>query len=301
MNYYLLDSIKIDGDMEKNLTVMQKWLNEAGEWIIGFIPNIIAAVIFLIAGYWLIKLIVHIIHKALEKGNADHTIISFLVSVSRASLAIMLGVCILATLGVNVATLLAALGAAAVTVGLAIKDSLANVACGTLIILNRKFKTGDFIETEGIIGEIMRIDIMYTTLRTYDHKEVLIPNSRLASNNVINHFKLDDRRLEIHVPVSYSQDIGQARKVVMDYIATVKGVLQDKPNRIIVNNYGDSSVDMILYVWCNSNEYWPVLYEVMDGVKAALDKAGIEIPFNQLDVHFDSGILPEPEQKKSEK
>ena len=301
MNYYLLDSIKIDGDMEKNLTVMQKWLNEAGEWIIGFIPNIIAAVIFLIAGYWLIKLIVHIIHKALEKGNADHTIISFLVSVSRASLAIMLGVCILATLGVNVATLLAALGAAAVTVGLAIKDSLANVACGTLIILNRKFKTGDFIETEGIIGEIMRIDIMYTTLRTYDHKEVLIPNFRLASNNVINHFKLDDRRLEIHVPVSYSQDIGQARKVVMDYIATVKGVLQDKPNRIIVNNYGDSSVDMILYVWCNSNEYWPVLYEVMDGVKAALDKAGIEIPFNQLDVHFDSGILPEPEQKKSEK
>ncbi len=301
MNYYLLDSIKIDGDMEKNLTVMQKWLNEAGEWIIGFIPNIIAAVIFLIAGYWLIKLIVHIIHKALEKGNADHTIISFLVSVSRASLAIMLGVCILATLGVNVATLLAALGAAAVTVGLAIKDSLANVASGTLIILNRKFKTGDFIETEGIIGEIMRIDIMYTTLRTYDHKEVLIPNSRLASNNVINHFKLDDRRLEIHVPVSYSQDIGQARKVVMDYIATVKGVLQDKPNRIIVNNYGDSSVDMILYVWCNSNEYWPVLYEVMDGVKAALDKAGIEIPFNQLDVHFDSGILPEPEQKKSEK
>ena len=301
MNYYLLDSIKIDGDMEKNLTVMQKWLNEAGEWIIGFIPNIIAAVIFLIAGYWLIKLIVHIIHKALEKGNADHTIISFLVSVSRASLAIMLGVCILATLGVNVATLLAALGAAAVTVGLAIKDSLANVASGTLIILNRKFKTGDFIETEGIIGEIMRIDIMYTSLRTYDHKEVLIPNSRLASNNVINHFKLDDRRLEIHVPVSYSQDIGQARKVVMDYIATVKGVLQDKPNRIIVNNYGDSSVDMILYVWCNSNEYWPVLYEVMDGVKAALDKAGIEIPFNQLDVHFDSGILPEPEQKKSEK
>ena len=85
MNYYLLDSIKIDGDMEKNLTVMQKWLNEAGEWIIGFIPNIIAAVIFLIAGYWLIKLIVHIIHKALEKGSADHTIISFLVSVSRAS------------------------------------------------------------------------------------------------------------------------------------------------------------------------------------------------------------------------
>ena len=292
MNYLFLDSLMTDNnilssDVQENINNFQKWLNDAGAWLMEYIPNLVAALIILFGGYWLIKLVIHIMQKALKKSKADHTIVSFLTSVTKTALYICLGVCILAALRFNVSMLITALGAAAVTIGLAIKDSLANVASGTLIILNRKIKTGDFIETEGIIGEIMRIDIMYTTLRTYDHKEVLIPNSRLTSNNVINHFNLKVRRLEIPIALSYGQDIPKARKVIMDHVAAVEGVLQDKDNKIIVDRFGDSSVDMILYVWCEAQNYWPVIYKVREGVKEALDKAGIEIPFNQLDVHFD--------------
>ncbi len=285
MNYILLDSNILEGDLQENISKLQKALDSLGEWFVGYIPNLVAAIVLFIAGFWLIRLLTHIITKALQKSKADQTIISFITSVTRTLLWVCLGVCILAALRFDVSTLIATLGAAVVTIGLALKDSLANVASGTLIILNRKFKTGDFIETEGITGEVMHIDMMYTTLRTYDHKEVLIPNSRITSSNVINHFKLDDRRLEIPVPISYSQDIPKARKVIMDYVSTVEKVIKDKPNKIIIDGFGDSSVRMLLYVWCSSEDYWPVLYEVREGVKSALDKAGIEIPFNQLDIH----------------
>ena len=287
MDYTLLDSIIIEGDVQENIDRFQKWFNGFTEWCIGYLPNLISAIILFIAGYWLIRLLIHIISKALSKSKADHTIISFITSVTKTLLWICLSICILAALRFDVSTLLATLGAAVVTIGLALKDSLSNVASGTLIILNRKFKTGDFIETDGIIGEVMKIDMMYTTLRTYDYKEMLIPNSRIASNNVINHFNLKVRRLEIPIALSYGQDIPKARKVIMDHVAAVEGVLQDKDNKIIVDRFGDSSVDMILYVWCEAQNYWPVIYKVREGVKEALDKAGIEIPFNQLDVHFD--------------
>ena len=185
---------------EVSLNGMQKMLEGWGNAILGFLPALLSAAIILLAGIWGIRIVVRIMQKALSKSKADHTIVSFLSSVVRTVLYIVLVVSVLSALRFNVSTLITALGAAAVTVGLALRDSLANVASGTLIILNRKFKTGDFIETEGIVGEVMRIDIMNTTLRTYDHKEVLIPNSRLSSNNIINHFSLEDRRLEIPVP-----------------------------------------------------------------------------------------------------
>lgn len=293
MNYTLLDNIIIDGDVQENINRFQKWFNDFADWCIGYIPNLIAAIILFIAGFWLIRLLVHIITKALQRSKADRTIISFITSVIKTLLWVCLSICILAALRFDVSTLLATLGAAVVTIGLALKDSLSNVASGTLIILNRKFKTGDFIETDGIVGEVMKIDMMYTTLRTYDHKEVLIPNSRLASNNVINHFNLGLRRLEIPISLSYGQDIPKARKVIMDYVATVDGVLKDKANKIIIDRFGESGVDMILYVWCESQNYWPVIYEVREGVKASLDKAGIEIPFNQLDVHIDNSSKPQ--------
>ena len=162
MNYLILDNA-LEGEVQQNLSNMQIWLNDAADWFMGYIPNIISAVVLLLGGYWLIRLLIHIMTRALNRSKADQTIISFLTSVTKAALWVCLGVCILGSLRFDISTLIATLGAAAVTIGLAIKDSLANVASGTLIILNRKFKTGDFIETEGIVGEVMKIDIMYTT------------------------------------------------------------------------------------------------------------------------------------------
>lgn len=272
---------------EVSLSGMQKMMAEWGNAILGFLPSLLSAAIILLAGLWGIRLVVRIMQKALSKSKADHTIVSFLTSVVRTVLYIVLAVSVLSALRFNVSTLITALGAAAVTVGLALRDSLANVASGTLIILNRKFKTGDFIETEGIVGEVMRIDIMNTTLRTYDHKEVVIPNSRLSSNNIINHFSLEDRRIEIPVPVSYKEDIADTRKAVMKAVEENPLIMKDDRNRVIFQQFGSSSLDLVVWAWCRSEDYWPALFSLREDIRSGLLKAGIEVPFDQLDVHLE--------------
>ena len=295
MDFLYLDEVLSPDNVGQELSRLEKWFNDKSDWLIGMIPNIIAAIVIFVGGWWLIKLLRKIINRALKRGKADQTVISFLDSVVNTTLLILLGVCVIGTLGFDISTIVTALGAAAVTVGLALKDSLSNVASGTLIILNKKFRTGDFIETEGIIGEVIKIEMMYTTLRTYDYKEVMIPNSRLTSNNVINHFSLDFRRADIPVPISYKEDIEKAREVIMKLIKENELVLQERNNKVSVDKFNDSSVDLIVWIWCKSENYWTVLLSMREKIKNALDENGIEIPFNQLDVHFD----PDTELKKS--
>ncbi len=290
MDFLFLDNVITAPDVEKQISHFQEWFNSFINWLVGMLPNIISAIVILVGGWWLIKLILKIMVRALNKGKADQTVISFLNSIVKAALFIFLGVCVLSALNFDVSTLIAAIGAATVTIGLALKDSLSNVASGTLIIINKKFKTGDFIETEGIIGEVIKIDMMYTTLRTYDYKEVIIPNSRLTSNNIINHFTLDIRRLEIPVPISYEEDIAKARSVIMELIKNDERVIEDKDNKIVVDKFNESSVDLTVWIWCASDDYWTLLFDMREKIKSALNKANIEIPFNQIDVHIDNCI-----------
>lgn len=285
-----LDNAFDSSEVEEQIGHMQTWFNDTVDWLISMIPSFISALIILVGGWWLIKLILKVMNRALVRSKADHTVISFLNSITKTGLLIFLGVCVLSALKFDVSTLIATLGAAAVTIGLALKDSLANVASGTLIIINKKFKTGDFIETEGIIGEVMKIEMMYTTLRTYDYKEVMIPNSRLASNNIINHFSLESRRVDIPVPIAYKEDVDKARKVILEVINNDERVLKEKNNKVIIDTFNDSSVDLKVWVWCASEDYWGVLFDMKERIKNALDKEGIEIPFNQLDVHLDGDI-----------
>ena len=300
MYYLLLDNSDILSaeSVEEKVSILQKWLDGAGKWAISMLPNLVSAIVVFFIGWWGIKLVLGILKRALKRGKADHTVISFLDSLVKATLIIILSVTTIGILGFDITSILTALGAAAVAIGLALKDSLSNVASGTLIILNKKFKTGDFIETEGIIGEVMKIEIMYTTLRTYDYKEVLIPNSRLTSNNVINHFSLEYRRVEIPVPISYKEDIEKARDVIMKLIRSSKMVIQDKNNKVNVEKFNDSSVDLIVWVWCRSENYWQVFFNMRENIKNSLDENGIEIPFGQLDVHID---YPEKALKQSAK
>ncbi len=288
MDLIMLEQTELPEEWNEKMSFFEKWMSEKSDWLIGLLPNLIAAVVLLVGGWWLIKLLRHIVKKALQKAKAEPTVISFLDSLIHASSKIVLFVAVIGTLGFDVTTIITAIGAAAVTVGLALKDSLSNVASGTLIILNHKFKTGDFIETEGIIGEVMKIEMMYTTLRTYDYKEVLIPNSRLTSNNVINHFSLDCRRVDVPVPLAYKEDVAKAREVILQIVKNYDRILQDKPNRIIVDKFNDSSVDLWVWVWCKPEDYWPVIFYMREKIKLALEEAGITIPFNQMDIHIDA-------------
>ncbi len=279
-------TIDLNASVEENLTVAQKWLEDAYEWGIAFLPKLIAGIVIFLIGWWLVKLVCKIADKAMNKAKVDKTVVSFLHSILSAVLKVLVILCVLATIGVDVTTIIAAVSAAAVTVGLALKDSLANVASGTLIIMNKKIKVGDYIETEGLKGHVVKINMMYTALCTYDNKEILIPNSRLTSNNVINYFVHEERRVDLIIPISYSDDISKARSIIMELINSHESVLHEKNNRVQVDRLDESSVNLIIWIWCRSEDYWHMFYSMQERIKEALSQNGITIPFNQLDVHL---------------
>lgn len=285
MYFNLLDETSMES-VEETLTMAQKWLEEASNWLWAILPNIISAVIIFVAGWWLTKVICKIFVKAMQKSKADLTVISFLASIINAALKLLVIICVLSTIGVDVTTLIAAIGAATVTVGLALKDSLANVASGTLIILNKKFKTGDYIESDGLQGEVVKIEMMYTTLRTYDNKEIMIPNSKLTSNNITNYFVRDQRRVDLVIPISYNEDVEKARNVIMRVIHSDNRIIQEQNNKVMVQQLGESSVDLCVWIWCSSENYWTVKADMQEKIKSELDRNNITIPFNQLDVHL---------------
>ncbi len=270
---------------EHNFNTFNQWLSNASSWFISYLPNIISAVLIFIIGWWVSKFICKLLLKAMTKSKADPTVSTFLHSVINLALKMIVIICVLSTIGFNVTTIITTLGAAAVTIGLALKDSLANVASGTLIILNKKFKIGDYLETEGLKGVVQKIGMMHTTLRTYDNKEIQIPNSRLTNNNIINYFVNDERRIDLIVPISYSADIQKARDVIMTLISNHDMVIKEKRNRVAVDKLNESSVDLSVWIWCRSEDYWILLEEMQESIKSSLDANHIQIPFNQLDIH----------------
>lgn len=296
---YIILEQNLSDQVEQKLTLAQKWLEGLANWCISILPSLITSIVIFFLGWWLIKLICRIFIKAMKKANADNTVTSFLHSIINLALKMILIIIVISNLGFDVTTLIATLSAAAVTVGLALKDSLANVASGTLIILNKKFKTGDYIETENLAGKVQKIEMMYTTLLTYDNKEIMIPNSRLTSNNITNYFVNEERRVDLCVPISYNEDVQKAREVIFKIINSDERVLKHKNNKVAIAKFGESSIDLRLWIWCKSEDYWNVLDDMHEKIKKSFDEQGIVIPYNQLDLHIIKNSSSE--QKELEK
>lgn len=192
-----------------------------------------------------------------------------------------------AQLGVNVNSIIAAVGAAAVTVGLALKDSMSNIASGVLIIITKPFKAGDFLEFEGLQGTVTKIEIMNTFLNTVDNKEVIIPNSRLTANNVTNFTSHDMRRLDLSYSVGYGDDIVAAKQLLQGLVSEHPLVLKEPEPVVGIADHKDSSISIDCKLWCHKDDYWPLYYEMQEKVKLMFDEHGIHIPFNQLVVHME--------------
>ena len=286
MQFFLDEALDINNTVEENLSIAQKWLETAYNWAAAFLTKLIAAAIIFLAGWWLVKLVCKISVRAMTRAKIDKTVISFLNSILNAALKVLIILCVLSTVGFDMTTLIATVSAATVAIGLALKDSLANVASGTLIIINKKLKVGDYIETEGLQGTVVKIDMMYTTLCTYNNREILIPNSRLTSNNVINYFVREKRRVDLVIPIPYEADVEKARKVIMDLLDESELVLHEENNKVQIDKLNESSVDLIVWIWCNSEDYWKTYYGMREMIKFKLEENGINIPFNQLDLHI---------------
>ncbi|MBQ4650681.1 MAG: mechanosensitive ion channel [Firmicutes bacterium] len=260
-------------DMEK---ILDKVLDYSG--------SVLLAVVILIAGFLLIKGVLKIISKALDKSALDASVHKFILTATRYSLYILLVVVILTSLKVPTTPLVTMLGACGAAVALALKDSLGNIAGGIIILANKPFLRGEFIEIAGISGSVQSIDLLVTTLKTADNKVITIPNGTITTSVLVNYSREEMRRVDCQFGISYESDLVKAKDVLLAVAESNPYIFADPEPVIGVAAHQDSSVLLDLKVWCSTAKYFDVKYFLEEQVKLAFDEAGITIPYPQMDV-----------------
>ena len=186
----------------------------------------------------------------------------------------------------DIGAIFAAVGGAGLAAGLGLQDSVAQFASGIQILINHPFKSGDFVELNGVSGSVTDIRFMNTVITTADNKRIVIPNSHITTNHIINYSTENIRRIDLIYSISYTDDISKAKNVIKNVALSNEKILKDPEPAVFVNSHETSSINLVAKIWCNNNDYWNVYYDMQEKVKLALDNNGINIPFNQVDVHI---------------
>lgn len=268
----------------KSMSHWDKVLDTVIEYAIRFGKNILIALIVYFIASRLIKWVLKLTTKALNKGKIEPIVVKFIYSIIKVGLYVLLFIAIVSILGIPTTTFVTLFGTVTLSVGLALQGSLANFAGGVLILIFKPFKVGDYIVACGDEGTVVGIDVFYTKLATVDNKMIVIPNGTLANSSVKNVSAMDIRRVDVQVGISYESDITAAKKVLMGIIDKNDNILRDKPVNVFVASLDASQVTLETRVWVSADKYWDTKWAFTEQYKLALDEAGIEIPFNQLSV-----------------
>jgi small conductance mechanosensitive channel len=249
-------------------------------------PRVVGALVVLVLGLWLISWFTKLVKKGFKKGKVDETLIPFLGSLVNITLKALLLISVASMVGIATSSFLAVLGGAVLAVGLALQGTLSNFAGGVMILLFKPYKLGDLIEAQGYLGAVEEIHIFVTKIRSPQNELIIIPNGAISNGSIKNYTNTSARRVDCTIGISYDSDISKAREVLMEVMSSHPKVLKDPEPIVMVSNLGDSSVDLAVRPHCLPEDYWDVYFHVYEGGKAALDKAGITIPFPQRDVHM---------------
>ena len=264
-----------------------QWVANNQGLLIEYAMNIGAAILTLIIGLYVARLIAAGFSKMMGKRDLDPTIVDFTSNMIRYVIVAFVVIAALGRIGVQTTSFIALLGAAGLAVGLALQGSLSNFASGVLIIVLRPFKTGEYIEAAGAEGVVDSVQIFATTLTTLDNKVVVVPNSAILDGNIVNYSRMPTRRIDLTIGVSYSADLAKTKAVLEKVLKANSKVLKTPVSQVAVAELGDSSVNLVVRPWVNGSDYWPVRFELTEAIKNELDKAEIGIPFPQMDIHLD--------------
>jgi small conductance mechanosensitive channel len=245
-------------------------------------PNVVLAIVVLIAGLIMINVLLKMIKRIMIKRETDPSLIPFILTLINIALKAML---VIGVVGIEVTSFVAMLGAAGLAIGLALQGTLQNFAGGVVILLIKPFKAGDFIETVGHTGIVTEIHIFNTYLRTPDNKTVIIPNGQLANSSMINYTNEETRRVDWTFGIAYGDSAKLAREVLNDLIQADKRIKTDPAPFIGLNQLADSSVNFVVRVWVDTPDYWDVFFDMNENVYNTFAEKGLHIPFPQMDVH----------------
>lgn len=253
---------------------------------IGFLPDLLKAILLLIIGWWVIKIIVNYLRKIFIRKGHDPALSKFLLNLINGTLIVLLLISVVGTLGIQTTSFIAVLGAAGLAIGLALQGSLSNFAGGVLIILLKPFKLGDWIEVNGISGSVKDISMFYTKLNTFGNQLAIIPNGELSNENIVNYSGESTRRDAITIGISYESNIKVAKEVLIELLEEQEDILEEPAPAVVVTELADSSVNLSVRFWAKNEVFWDRHFYTIEEAKRRLEAAGITIPFPQRDIHL---------------
>jgi small conductance mechanosensitive channel len=244
------------------------------------------AIIVLVVGLWIIKGINGAFKSLLKKREVDESLRPFLAGLVGGLLKVMLIISALGMLGVEMTSFIAIIGAVGFAIGMALSGTLQNFAGGVMILIFKPFKPGDFIEAQGHMGTVSSIQIFNTILKTPDNKTIIIPNGGLSTSSMTNFSTEPTRRVDFTFGIGYGDDVEKARGILSGLIEKDSRILKEPAPFIALSELADSSVNLTVRVWANSGDYWGIFFDMNENVYNEFNKAGLNIPFPQMDVHL---------------
>jgi len=265
---------------------MEKYIPQIQELVTAYGFKILAAIVIYLVGRWIAGALRKLVKKLLTKRSVDPTIVSFVGSITYVTLLTFVILAVLARIGIQTASFIAVIGAAGLAIGFALQGSLSNFAAGFLIIIFKPYKVGDYIEGGGSAGTVEEVRMFTTRMKTPDNKVVIVPNSKMTGDNIVNYSTKDTRRVDMVFGVGYGDDLQKVKQVLQDIVNSDERILKDPAPQIAVLELADSSVNFVCRPWVNSADYWNVYFDTTETVKKRFDAEGISIPFPQTDVHL---------------
>lgn len=267
------------------VSILNTVLNALVSWVATSGVKLVLALVMLSISFKIINRIARRIEKNGENGKLDKTLAKTFSYILKIALKVVIAICMVGYVGIDTSGLAALVVSFGACIGLALNGAVSNLAGGVIIILTRPFKLDDFIEAQGVSGTVEEIRITSTKVLTGDNKVVYLPNGALSAGTIVNYSEKDTRRVDFTFSIGYGDDFEKAKAIVMDICSSHALALKDPAPMVRISEHGASSINLVARVWVNSGDYWTVHFDILEAVKTAFDKEGIEIPFNQLDVH----------------
>ena len=247
--------------------------------------KLLAAIAIFVAGRWLARRLSAGLERVLGRAHVDSTLSGFLRNIAYAAMLVLVLMTALTAIGVPTTSMFAVLGAAGLAVGLALKDSLSNIASGVMLIVLRPFRAGDHVIAAGQEGTVLEIRVFQTRLRAFDHRVIILPNSEITTAPIVNYSSLPQRRFDVSVGVGYEDDLQKARELLLRIAREEPLVLDDPAPAVRVANLGESSVDLVLQAFAANADFVDARSRVVEAVRNQLIGNGLSIPYPQRDLH----------------
>ena len=285
-NIQATTDVPVQEVIQEHVDKASGFFTDVVEYFKGILPQLIIAVTVLVIGIIMARIISRIIGKGMKKSNMDNAAQSFLVSVIRIILYTVVGIMVLSVLNVPMSSIITILGAAGLAASLALQNCLTNLCGGFILLFSKPFSAGDTVELDGTVGTVEAIGVLYTKISTFDGKTILIPNGNVTSARLINYTETPTRRVDLTFDISYNADYNLARSLILTAAMENPLILTNPEPIVRMAAHKESAIAIDVRVWVKNDDYSEVKYTLNEDVKRIFDRNGIEIPYNQLDVHI---------------